>query len=495
MRRDAAVEVRGLTWRPAARRQPVLRDLDLSIAPGERVLLAGPSGAGKSTLLRAIAGVLLTADVGDLAGEVRVDGADPHEHPGRVALLLQDPTASLVAERIGRDVAFGLENLRLPREQIWPQVAEALTAVGLPYPLDHRTHALSGGETQRLALAGALAMRPGVLLLDEPTSMLDPGLAAEVRAAVADVVRRRGSTLVVVEHRMEGWVDLVDRVVVLDEAGAVVADGPPDRVLAEHRDALLAQGVWVPGAGDPKPADIDHALVGPYQEAAGTLVEATEIVLRHTWRTHTGERRITVALDGVCERLDAGRILAVTGASGAGKSTLVSVLGGLARPTSGAVHAGPLGSDRPLWKWRSSALARRLAWVPQQPEHAIVARTVLDEVLTAARATDRESWARRRADALLQAVGVAHLAAANPYQVSGGEQRRIMLAAALAHGPQVLLLDEPTVGQDRTTWSLVAGLAAAARDAGVAVGMATHDLLAVDTVGDRHTALSHGRAR
>lgn len=471
----------------------MLRDFGLRIEPGERVLVAGPSGAGKSTLLRAIAGVLLTADVGDLHGDVLVDGADPHEHPGRVALLLQDPSASLVAERIGRDVAFGLENLRLPRERIWPQVEEALAAVGLPYPLDHRTHALSGGETQRLALAGALAMRPGVLLLDEPTSMLDPELAAEVRAAVSDVVRRRGSTLVVVEHRMEPWIDLVDRVVVLDDAGAVVADGAPDRVLAERHADLLGRGVWVPGAADPEPVAVDQALVAPHDEPAGKLVEATDIVLRHTSRTHSGQRRAAVALDGVSERLDAGRALAVTGRSGAGKSSLVGVLGGLVRPTSGAVDAGPLGSHRPLWRWRSSALARQLAWVPQQPEHGIVARTVHEEVLTAARATGRESWAHKRVDGLLEALGIAHLAAANPYQVSGGEQRRIMLAAALAHGPQVLLLDEPTVGQDRTTWGLVAGLAAAARDAGLAVGMATHDALAVDTVADRRTALSHGR--
>lgn len=471
----------------------MLRDLDVHIGAGERVLVAGPSGAGKSTLLRAIAGVLLTADVGDLSGAVRVDGVDPQESPGRVALLQQDPSASIVAERIGRDVAFGLENLRQPREYIWPRVEAALATVGLPYPLDHPTHALSGGETQRLALAGALAMEPGVLLLDEPTSMLDPALAAEVRAAVADVVRRRGSTLVLVEHRMEPWMDLVDRVLVLDGQGAVVADGAPDRVLAEHRDALLEQGVWVPNAPAPEPATVCADLVKPFEVRTGSLVRATDVVVRHRSRSRTGHRRVATALDGVSEQLEAGRALAVSGRSGAGKSTLVSVLGGLLRPSAGTVDAAGLGGGRPIWRWRSSVLAQHMAWVPQTPEHGIVTRTVLDEVLTAARATGREARARQRAEEILAVLRISHLSGANPYQVSGGEQRRVMLAAALAHGPDVLLLDEPTVGQDRVTWSLVAGLAAAARDAGLAVGMATHDGLAVDAVADRHTRLVSGR--
>lgn len=469
----------------------MLRDLDLTIEPGERVLLAGASGAGKSTLLRGLAGLLLTADVGELSGRVTVDGEEPHEHPGRVALLLQDPTASLVAERIGRDVAFGLENLSTPREQIWPQVEEALAAVDLAYPLDHPTHALSGGEMQRLALAGALVMQPGVLLLDEPTSMLDPELAADVRAAVVDVVRRRGSTLVVVEHRIGPWVDLVDRVVVLGDGGRLVADGEPSRVLAENARSLAAQGIWVPGEPDPDPVDLDSDLVAPHTPASGPVVEATGIVVRHTSRLGGGGRRTTLALDGIDQRLDAGRLLAVTGRSGAGKSTLVGVLAGLLKPTAGQVcGAGP---DKPLWSWRSRVLAGHLAWVPQQPEHGVVTTTVRDEVLTAARAVGRAQWAERRADRLLDALGVGHLAAANPYQVSGGEQRRVMIAAALAHGPAALLLDEPTVGQDRLTWAAVTGAAASARDAGAAVAVATHDLLAVSRVADDRTRLSRGR--
>jgi energy-coupling factor transport system ATP-binding protein len=325
------------------------------------VLLAGPSGSGKSTLLRAVAGVLETADHGELSGEVAVDGVAPQQAPGTVALLLQDPTAAIVGERVGRDVAFGPENLGLPRTAIWQRVHAALRAVDFPYDVDHLSAALSGGESQRLALAGALALEPRVVLLDEPTSMLHPAAAADVRRGVLDVVGRRGSTMVVVEHDIEPWLDHVDRLVVLDETGGVTADGDPHAVLASQGDALAAQGVWVPGRPAPAPVDVPPDLVEPWGACpvsgpaldGGALLHADEVSVRHRRRLGArGPARSTVALDGVTASLHAGRALAVTGPSGAGKSTLVALLAGLlaracgraaghpARPGAGALALG-----------------------------------------------------------------------------------------------------------------------------------------------------------
>ena len=252
----AVVDVDELTWRPFGRREPVLAGISLHIEAGSRVLLAGPSGSGKSTLLRALAGVLTATETGVLTGSVLIDGLRPAG--SSVGLMMQDPADALVAGRVGRDVAFGPESFGMPRAQIWSRVRSALASVGFPYDVDHPTSALSGGETQRLALAGVLALTPRLVLLDEPTSMLDPAAAARVRAAIVSAVRRSGATLVMVEHRLSDWVDEVDRLVVLDRSGRVSAHGPVRPTLAMNADSLAAQGVWVPGV----PAPIGTTGVG-----------------------------------------------------------------------------------------------------------------------------------------------------------------------------------------------------------------------------------------
>lgn len=481
---------------------PVLADLDLRIAEGEKLLLAGPSGCGKSTLLRAIAGLLLTNAVGDLSGRVTVAGRAPQEIPGQVGLLLQDPSAAVVAARVGRDVAFGLENTRVPREQMPQRVRDALEAAHFPYDEQRATGSLSGGESQRLALAGALALNPRVLLLDEPTAMLDEENSARVRRSVLDVVARNGTTLVVVEHRLGPWVQHMDRCVVLDESGAVVEDGPPAVVLAERGVALAAQGIWVPGFDAPTPLDIDPALVSPHDPlpSVAPVLRARDLVVRYksafAGRDVLGEP----ALDGVGCTLAAGTLTALTGPSGAGKSTLLAVLAGLQEPDEGTAHvhadlAGRKGSL--VWRLSSRELARRFAWVPQLPEHGLVRHTVLEELMVTSRALGRsEELSRARCLGLLDVLGLGHLARASGHHLSGGEQRRLVVAAALVHGPVALLLDEPTVGQDRNTWAAVVGACEAARTAGAAVAVATHDLALVHHAASTRGAavhLEHGR--
>jgi len=455
----------------------VLDDLTLRIESGERVLLVGPSGSGKSTLLRAMAGLLLTADAGDLSGSVRVDGVEPGVVSGAVGLVLQDPGAGVVASTVQRDVAFGLENVGMPRAQMGRPVAQALAEVGLGHLAAARTETLSGGEQQRLSLAGALAMSPRVLLLDEPTAMLDPGNAAAVRAVVRDAVRARGLTLVVVEHRLGPWLDLVERLVVLDERGAVVADGEPARVLADQGALLVEAGIWVPGWPDPEPLD----LVGLFDERSdggdpqAVVAEATDLSVRLTSRPLNGAGRVTLAVRGVDLVARSRETTTVVGPSGSGKSTLLEALGGLVVPTSGTVRIGG-GPPGPPSDWSSPDVARAVAWVPQRAASTIVCRTVRDEVLLTATALGlRADQAERRASALLDRLGLGALADADPRHLSGGEQRRLAVAAAVVHQPALVLADEPTIGQDRHTWAAVVGVLDAVRAIGSAVVIATHD--------------------
>jgi energy-coupling factor transport system ATP-binding protein len=447
------------------------------------VLLVGPSGSGKSTLLRGLAGLLLTADAGDLSGSVTVDGTEPQAQPGMVGLVLQEPGAGVVASSLRRDVAFGLENVRMPRQDMAAPVADVLGSVGLQMDPDASTSTLSGGELQRLALAGALAMSPQVLLLDEPTAMLDPENAATVRHVVDQVVRDRGLTTVVVEHRLGPWVDLVDRIVVLDGCGAVVADGPPARVLDLQGAALAAQGIWVPGHPDPEPLDLGDlfGVSSPSSPsspvpAGEVAVAAREATLRHTSRPLNRPPRVTTAFCDVDVAVRAGQSTALVGPSGSGKSSLLSVLGGLVPPTEGEVVAHPSLGEGPPSTWGSVDLARAVAWVPQSAASTVIARTVIDEVLTTARAVGLdESVSRPRAEAVLDRLGLAQVQHVDPRQLSGGEQRRLAVAAAVIHHPAVVLADEPTVGQDRLTWAAVMGVLLSLREAGSALVVTTHD--------------------
>ncbi|MGL5864385.1 MAG: ATP-binding cassette domain-containing protein [Dermatophilaceae bacterium] len=482
------VEVAGLTWRPYGRREPVLRDIGLTIAPGERVLLAGASGAGKSTLLRALAGLLGTVDAGVRAGSVTVDGADPGARPGTVGLVLQEPGAGVVAATVGRDVAFGPENVGMPRADMPPVVAAALAAVGLgDLPPDTPTSALSGGQTQRLALAGALALDPAVVLLDEPTAMLDPRCAQEVRDSVD---RLDGHTLVVVEHLCAPWVGVVDRLVVLGRDGRVVADGPVAQVLDRERALLLDLGVWVPGVPPPDPVPVDLGVVGRRPPQAGSPERGSEMapggpawaaaltaepftVDRTTHRLDGTTRTRQVAELAVSLDAGPGTLTALVGASGSGKSTVLHALAGfLGTEPADAVRAGGAAPEA----LAATDLARALAWVPQWSSATIIARTVLDEMLATSRALgDAGADTVDRARVVLAAVGLGHLEQSDPRTLSGGEQRRLAVASSLLHGPATLLADEPTVGQDRHTWAALAGLLDAYRAAGGAVVAATHD--------------------
>lgn len=445
--RSGEVWFRDFTWRPIGRLQPAVAGLDLTIEPGERVLLVGPSGAGKSTLLHGLAGALGTTIAGDLRGLARVGG--------RLGLLLQNPADAIVAERMGRDVAFGPENAAMAPDAIWARVDESLAAVGLTYGRDHFTAALSGGEQQRLALAGVLAMRPDVLLLDEPTSMLDEVTAATIRDAVMAVADDR--TLIVVEHRIGPWLPHVDRVIVLGTDGVVMSDSSVDDFLAGPPPS----GVWMPEMATPTPLDVPFELVEPDTEPLA--VSAHDVSVELVMRTLRGTQR-TQALTDLTTAIVPGAVTGFTGPSGAGKSTALAVLGGLLKPSAGAVTPD-------LRRRKSSALAAIVGWVPQNPEHGFLTSTVAEEISHTAERVGRTVDTH----AILEVFGLARFAAASPYRLSGGEQRRLALAAALAHRPGIVLLDEPTVGQDPGTWAAVAGWIESSRRAGATVAVSTHD--------------------
>jgi energy-coupling factor transport system ATP-binding protein len=446
---------------------PTLSGVDLDVRAGERVLLLGASGAGKSTLLRAIAGLIDGA--GDATGELLVDGDRPRAGGGRCAYVAQDPAGGLVMTRADDDVAFGLENTGVDPVSIWPRVDAALADVGLAGFGARDTTRLSGGEQQRLVIAGAMAMRPRILLLDEPTALLDPDGAAEVRATVTRLAHEHAMTVVLVEHRIDEWAGLIDRVVVLAAGGGIVTDGPPSRVFVDDAAELARMGVWTPGG----------AAIAPRRARDSTA----PAVLRGAGLTLRYPDTATAAVCSADVELHAGRLLAITGPNGAGKSSLGRMLAGLIRPTSGGAYAGS--SGKPLHRWRSADLARTVGMVFQNPEHQFVATTVAGELAVGQRVAGVDLAARSgRVDDLLERLRLTDLATADPFTLSGGEQRRLSVATALAAAPAALVLDEPTYGQDRATWIELVGLLDQVRADGTALCCISHDEALVDALAD-----------
>lgn len=473
----ARVCARDWGWRHAGRKNAALSGVDLDIAPGERVLVLGPSGSGKSTLMGGLAGLLGGAEEGEATGTLTVDGVAPADARGRVGLLMQDPEAQVVLARVGDDVAFGMENLGVAREEIWPRVENSLEAVGLSVPLDHSTTELSGGQKQRLALASILAMGPGLLLLDEPTANLDPSGVAEVRAAVEAVVERTGATVVVVEHRVDVWASLVDRVIVVAD-GAIAADGPLDEVLAQQGDALRERGIWLPG-------DDVAAEVGPAPEVAPASSEAAPIA---------SVADLTIGYDtsapvrsGIDLTIERGVSTCIVGANGAGKSTFALTLAGLLPPLEGTVEVETSDGTRgDPHEWSSKQLLGRMSMVFQEPEYQFLAATVAEELAIGPRAAGMsEEEIAPLVDEHLEALGLTALARANPMTLSGGEKRRLSVATALISAPELLILDEPTFGQDRGTWLGLVRLLRAALERGVTLVSITHDPAFVAAMGQR----------
>lgn len=531
--RGARIELNNFSWHHPGRPEPVISGLNLTINPGEKVLLLGTSGAGKSTLLHAIAGVLHDDDGESASGTITINGKEPAEARGTAGMMQQDPESSIVMATIGNDTAFGPENLRVPREEIWGRVTEALTAVGLnDLPLDHPSSALSGGQKQRLGLAGILSMHPGAMILDEPTANLDPSGVQEVRDSILSAAEAIGATLLVVEHRVSIWAPHMDRIIVLGEGGTITHDGAPDTVLSQARQELIDAGVWVPNYVPRVPQTTASEAGG---NAAGSesergdnergeaLLRAENLSITRaqpTPKQRRARRRtikrlgdtpapapvdLPVLRGGINLTLHAGEHLSVLGPNGAGKSTLALTLAGLLTAPDGTLtatdalrnHGGNHTSNdsdgdnhgerknRAHWDvptWTPAQMLSRIGYVFQEPEYQFIRGTVREELelgprrLAALTRTPlNEAELTERTNTLAQHLRLNHLLEANPFTLSGGEKRRLSVASALATAPKILILDEPTFGQDARTWAELVDLIRELLAGGTAVISITHD--------------------
>ncbi|MFC7678286.1 ABC transporter ATP-binding protein [Paenibacillus sp. GCM10028914] len=475
----------------------MFKDISFSAKKGEKVLLLGPSGCGKSTLLQVLSGMIPNAI------EVPMKCSD-QRIPSSWAYVFQDPDTQFCMPYVDEELAFVLENLGVPQADMVDRMTEALQSVGLALqdihmPISH----LSQGMKQRLALASALLLQPEVLFLDEPSALLDPEGREQIWETVKSV--SDGRTLIIVEHRIEEMADYVDRVVLFGPDGVILGEGNPEFVFTAFQRELKEYGIWYPGVWDDyarstngretfrmlapeafgkvngvysyadlagKTGSLNEGkrMVSPESEGSGPIIELNGVtVLR--------KQRATVELAQAA--VYPGEFIAVTGPNGAGKSTLLLGLMGLL-PIEGEYRLGGdlvySGKKRKERKLREQML-RRIGFVFQNPELQFVTERALDEVAYSLLVDGViQEQAEQAARESLKRFGLGGLEYRHPYQLSTGQKRRLSVATAMARQPEVLLLDEPTFGQDARNTFAILEMCEELRQAGTAILMVTHEM-------------------
>lgn len=495
---------------------PVLRDVSLEIGPGELLGLIGPTGAGKTTLCLTLNGIVPQFYGGRFFGRATVAGLDTVTHPistlaRHVAAVFQDPETQLIATSVENEIAFSLENLGLPRDEIRRRIPEALAAVRLSGYERKHPHELSGGQKQRLAIAAALATRPSLVVLDEPTSQLDPVGEQEVFSVVRALNREHGLAVLLVSHSAERMAEHADRLVLLSE-GRIICSGTPEEIYGQP-DLLAAHHLRPPQVAEtfhhlrrsavPVPKVPVLLLQGqaalrslserqplfatpPLPAAPPPPVGPPVLSVRDLCHTYADG---TQALRGLTLDIHAGEYVVLLGQNGAGKSTLVRHFLNLLKPTSGSVRVGGReAGDVPV-----SELAQHIGYVAQNPDRQIFSASVGEEVGFALHNLGYPRGdVETRVSEALEDMGLSWARNAHPLSLSKGDRSRVIIAAILAMRPEIIILDEPTTGQDFRGARRILDLSRRLHRMGKTVIVVTHHLYLMSGVGERALVMGRG---
>ncbi|MBC8497909.1 ATP-binding cassette domain-containing protein [Candidatus Bathyarchaeota archaeon] len=513
------IEVRDLRYSYPNATSPALKGIDLTIDKGEFILLTGPSGCGKTTFCRTLNGLIPHFYNGDMEGEVTVTGLNIREHPTyklaqHVGLIFQNPDNQIFALTVEKDVAFGLENQGVPKDKMLEAIGWALETAGIDHLKDRATHEMSGGEKQRLAIASILAMKPKVLVLDEPTSFLDP-LGAERIFRVLDTLNKEYEmTILLIEHRVDLATQYVDRVIIFSD-GRITNQGSPEEVFTDGATRLA-------GVGIPRVIELNDRL-----KSKGILLDRTPLnptMLVEQLRGHikrgnanrkavdpdldlfTGEQwvnpiievegvsfsypSVDKALDDVSLTIHKGEFVAIMGENGAGKTTLVKHLNGLLRPQEGRIKID--GAD--IADLSVANLARKVGLVFQNPDDQLFSENVEEEISFALRNFGFASDViDKRVDWALNLLDLERYRKSSPFILSGGERKRVALGSVLAWDPEIVVLDEPTIGQDYAQKERLRHFLMQLRTQGKTIIIVTHDVEFVAECKPRIVLMADGK--
>lgn len=485
------IEFQDVSFRYEGSDNLALQKINLCIVPGEIVLITGPAGSGKTTLCSCINGLVPHYHEGELSGEVLVRGYNTRRArigglASLVGTVFQDPESQLVTSSVADEVAFGPENLGVPRDEINLRVEEGLKATRLAGYNERDPHSLSGGEQQACVIAAIYVMRPEIYIMDEPLANLDPVGRAQVLKVVVEVAKQRGKTLVIVEHALEEVMPLVDRVIVLDR-GQIVRDGPVNEVLAAGdlpevftRPAIvrlaeqfrLGSLVLTPDdfyrafASRYKLGEIqtDHTAI-PELPVGSPVIEIQDISFSYD--------RHYAALDGVSLTINSGELVAILGRNGSGKTTLVRHIIGLLQPDQGKVTV--FGKD--VSATPTHELAQEVGFCFQNPNHQIISFNVRDEMTFGLKAhsVDPAEFESRIQEAL-EFVNMSDYLDTEVFDLGKGQKQRLALASVLTLKPRILIIDEPTTGQDPQMAKEIFDIIKRLNEGGTTVLMITHKI-------------------
>jgi energy-coupling factor transport system ATP-binding protein len=458
----------------------VLSDINLKLEKGEFVLLVGPSGCGKSTLVRCLNRLVPEISGGSLSGSVMLRGKDlrdekVHRLALEVGMVFQNPETQLFSLTVEDDLAFGPENLGLPRQEILSRVEKSLKAVKLEKLRDHFIFTLSGGEKQRTAIGGNLAMEPEILVLDEPTSDLDPAGTREVLELLRMLNAEKQTILILIEHKLDEVFEMADRVLVMDE-GRIVLDGKPFEILCYEEEKLKKLGIHPPqlteisrllgfdsqASSPPSYENILKRLAELLQPSEGELnpesrreakLEIPSVCPPQESLPHIRTEKLCCRLEGGSETLKninleikQGEFLALLGHNGAGKTTLAGHLMGFYRPSSGRI----LLNGKDMSKYSTAQLSQQIGYLFQNPDSQIFMNSVFEEVRFGLKNLKiPEDEIKKRVNSALEMMELSAYRNRHPQALSRGQRQRLAVASILALEPDLLVLDEPTTGQDR----------------------------------------------
>ena len=491
------ISFRNFSFQYRAQKQPTLHDINLDIYPGERVLIAGPSGSGKSTLAGCINGLNPFANPGEATGTLTVDGVDAMHSSifalsAHVGTVLQDPDGQFIGLTVGEDIAFALENSCTPQDEMHAITRRAAELVGIEHHLDYAPHELSGGQKQRVSLAGVMVDQVRVLLFDEPLANLDPATGKQTMELIDAVQQKTDTTVLIIEHRLEDvlWRS-VDRIVLMGE-GRILADLRPDELLST--DLLAKNGIREPlyltalrYAGvditpQKQPAHIDTLLLDDADTAAvqrwftaeplpaarpapAPLLEVRDVSFGYEKSMHT--------LQNVSFAIGKGEMVSIVGRNGAGKSTLSKLICGFETQDSGQIFLN--GQD--LQDVNIRRRAKHIGYVMQNPNQMISQTMIFDEVAMGLHGLGlTEQEVRTRVEDTLKICGLYPFRNWPISALSFGQKKRVTIASVLVQQPELILLDEPTAGQDFKHYTEIMEFLRGLNRSGVTVVMITHDM-------------------